>query len=172
MIISKNTWHYRVFNWQYEQSHYGRSLEDDRTHERTLWAEYDSGRSIIRYDRELDLSFNLCPYVRAIVIKAPFRWLFTPPRLWFTLVALYLIGLEIVHHFKGVAGVKEVLAWTIGAALTVGIITVMGMTAEFIKTRARSKVPGVVVSFLEVLSERAEAAHKGICPRITFTDKG
>ena len=162
MIISKNTWHYQVFNWQYKESHYGESFEESQI--RQLWRD--------RRNAKPDFSFSLCSYVRAVVIKAPFRWLFTPPRLWFTLVALDLIGLGIVRHFKGVAGMMMLLTITFEIALIMIILSFSAAIWEFFKNRIRGRVPGVVTSFLEVLNERAKAAHEGICPRITFTDKG
>lgn len=157
MIISRDTWHFKIFAWWFKQSHYGQSFD---------WY-YDSRNNVP--------SYNLCPYVRAILFWAPLRFLFSVPRIWFTFGAIYLIALETLHHFKGWEGMKVLLFITFMAAVSIATISVICFIVEFIKRKMEEndlKAPESITSFLDVLHERAKAAHDGICPTITFTAKG
>lgn len=165
MKISKNTWHFRVFTWWYSMFHGGYTFDDFAK------ATKASGSGAPAY--------NLCPYVRAVVLWAPLFYTFTPPRLWYTLVALFgLFNAEIYHKF-GLHGLKvelQVFAFIAGIASAVGVIFgIIYSLVYLIKTYnsaryARLEESGEE-SFFALVAAYFKNKHDKICPRITFTDQ-
>lgn len=153
MKISKNTWHYMAFAFWYEQSHNGCTID-----------EYQE-----RWGKEC---FNLCPYVRIVLFWAPLRFLFSRPRIWYVLGTVALSLLSVLYHFHGVVGLEKlgiiiaVIAFVIG--FVIGAILLTDWFAR--KWRQTSSQNGIK-AFTTVLTERAKAAHDGVCPLIDFVEE-
>jgi|SRR5208337_630841 len=152
MNISKNTWHYRVFNFWFKQVH------EQSVEEYAAW------------DKEA--TFNLCPYVRIVLLWAPLRFVFSRPRIWWTLSVLAVAGLGILYKYCGVHGLIALAASLVYVALILSFIVGVIWAVEKTKEKVRRHPIQAITRFTEVLSERAKAAHDGICPIIHFVDDG
>jgi hypothetical protein len=152
MKISKNTWHFKVFEFWFKQKHGGYDLD---TYTQSYYKE----------------TFSLCPYVRAILLWAPPRWLFSRPRVWYTLGILALALLSVFYHFHGVKGL-EILGGVLAAAAGV-IGLIVGVIYLWCKAEEQWKrhQPPVIKEFTTVLHERVQAAHEGVCPLIEFVEE-
>src|SRR5271156_4771340 len=148
MQISKNTWHYKVYDWHFQKT-CGRTLED--------------------YQRSWGHTVSLCPYVRTILLWAPLRWIFTPPRLWYLLSGASLAMVWDDYRVHGVPGMVALGVALFALAIVVGtlwlVVTLSGKLGTFLRKRSKTTV---TVNFSTVLHERLKAAHEGICPFITF----
>lgn len=153
MNISRNTWHYRAFDFWFEQKH-RLSLED-----------YEKIHGSIPY------FLNLCPYVRVVLIWGPLRFLFSRPRIWYTLSTIATFLLYRLYKYAGISGLER-----LGILLVCMIIVATAAISailSWLKFREQlDKHPdNVITSFAGVLSARVRAAHDGICPTIEFVDK-
>ena len=151
MKISRNTWHYKAFNFWFKQK-WGRSTE-----------EYEE-----LYDHPPQL--NLCSYVRIVLFWSPLRFVFSRPRIWFLLSGVGLAILCDVYKHKGLHGLFVI--WVLAIYFCVAMAAFLGIVfgiAE-IHERLRKHPIATITSFTEVLSERVKAAHEGICPLITLVD--
>jgi hypothetical protein len=151
MKISKNTWHYRVFNSWYRETHYGTSFEDCLS-----WGHQPY--------------VNLCPYVRAVLLWTPLRWLFSTPRLWFTLSVLLATFAGAIYHFTGLQGLEAVGAFVGSIAAISGLILGVIWVVDEIRSAMRVHPSAAITKFSTVLKARMKVAHDGICPAIEFVD--
>jgi hypothetical protein len=87
MKISRDTWHFRVFNGWFKKKK-GFSFDE--------W--YGSDRP-----------YNLCPYVRAVLLWAPARFLFSPPRIWATIPVLLVSFVGLIYRLAGTRGLLALL---------------------------------------------------------------
>ena|ERR1700682_1639455 len=72
MNISSNTWHYRVFSWALKEKH-----------------------GYIPWQIE-EQGYNLCPYVRKVLIWAPLRFMFNTTWTRLVVSVLSLVGLRTI----------------------------------------------------------------------------
>lgn len=155
MNVSKNTWHYRVFEWQLMQK-YGF----------IPW-------TINAYGS------NLCSYVRTVLLWAPLRFLFNTTWVRSTATAsiMFSIVTGLIGAFAGLHGLKieaGIILTVLIAATMLGTIVSFVWLASLLAEYARNKnlrVPDTIVSFSELLTKRVRSIHDGICPEITFKDE-
>lgn len=151
MQISSNTWHYRIFDWWFKETHHTESFAS--------W--YGSGKM-----------YSLCPYVRAVLFWGPGLFIITPPRLWYTLGVIFSLLTEANFHYHGLLGLKLE-----GAALGIlggAFIVLFGLIwlVEYLQERAREKriasesLPES--SFIVIFSKYFKSLHDDICPSVTF----
>lgn len=155
MNISSNTWHYRVFEWALKEK-YG----------------------YVPYQIE-EGGYNLCPYVRKVLIWAPLRFLFATSyeRLVASVLGLVLAITGLVYKLAGMKGlrVEAGIFFLIFGVIAIvaalfGAIWSFAKLKEYLRKRQiKVGVPEVVVSFSEILWNYIKSAHEGVCPKITFT---
>lgn len=143
MKISRNSWHARVYSWWYNEKH----------------GHYPSG------------GVNLCPYVRAVLFWAHFRFLFLT-KMGYVTWSLLAAGLEYtlirVGGWKNVLEVEE--AFLIILSIVAAVIGI-GFGAHWLWNRTEDAREAVTTaSFVQVLKTRAEAGHNKICPFMEFTE--
>jgi hypothetical protein len=145
MKISKDTWHYRAFNfWHKEKYHW-------------TFEEYHGDGA----------HTSLCPYVRAVLLWAPIRWVFTAPRIFYLLGVIAAGLLSELYHFHGKLGL-EILGLVIVAIASIFAI-VFGISVG-LRLLIEKWEEKPITAFTTVLIERVRAAHQGICPFIEFVE--
>jgi hypothetical protein len=144
MVISQNTWHFEVFKWWYEAKH-GYPFES--------------------------LSHNLCPYVRAILLWAPFRFLFSRPRIWATVpvsLSLFLLSVYEIWGKKGLLKVEAAVVFSLIVAIGVAMVFGTSIGIVYLKDYFNNNRNSPIVSFGTVLVEQTKAIHDKVCPIVTF----
>jgi hypothetical protein len=143
MIVDKSSWHARLYLWWHAQKH-------------PAYTAYFEGNTP---------QANLCPYVRAVLLWAPLRFLFRHRIMrWVSWPLLGLLGqlwLCLLGH-KALHGELVVLVTTLGVLVVVtGIAgTMWGI--------GRLEQADPLKSFSRVLGARWQAAHDKICPTVEF----
>ena len=160
MKIATGTWHYRVYDYWFRQKHKGDSVKQ-YVKQRKEW--YGPAW------RETKL-FNLCSYVRVILFWGPARFLFSRPRIWFTLSAMLLTLLGTLYHFRGWHGLVHFFQVVLCLGATVTVILGTGWCAEKIRDYYKGHRNDALENFTEILKEQWKAAHDGVCPTIEFKD--
>lgn len=151
LIVDKNSWHCKVYQWWYTKK-YG-------------------------YPKEGSTS-NLCPYMRAIMFWAPLRLLFTDaisfgrvPLGAFTVPAIVLplpwlagyldynlkIAFAIIYSIVAVCGVASGLIYLFSSG---------GLNAGKPFRNASHVV--VTSSFADLIREYLKSAHDRVCPEVHF----
>lgn len=152
MKISRNTWHFKVFEFWFKHAHDG----------------YDLDHYTQSYYKE---TFSLCPYVRAILFWAPLCWLLTRPRVWYTLGTIALSLLGALYHHTGIHGLEILGIILLAAAFVIGVVIGACVLTDKLARKWREHPQPVIKAFTTVLSERAKAAHEGVCPLIEFVEE-
>ena len=124
MIISSNTWHYRIFEWNLNQK-YGYIPYQIKEH-----------------------GSNLCPYVRTVALWAPLRFFFNTTwyRLTGTLLAILAGITELIYKFKGLKGLRielqVILTVVFGVAIIagcVGFVWLLSKLGKYLREREMSR---------------------------------
>lgn len=145
MLVSRNSWHYKVFDWWFKSKHSWR------------WEEYYSPVT----------EYNLCPYMRAVLIWAPIRFFFLPPRLWGTIPTLFaVLNWWIYHHF-GLLGWKHFLIVLGTGSGSAGFFVAFILFLIYLQDHPTGAKQGIS-NFFELLGEWLAPTHDKICPPIKF----
>ena len=157
MKISRENWHFKVFAWWYKESH------------KFCYSTYDT-------------SYNLCPYVRAIMVWAPIRFLFTGwKRAPLTIATIFALLNGYVYHKGGMNAIhKEEMIVILGLTSFAGVAVLTGVVVgavelvEWLKHTVfkKDQFPCELVSFWNVLAGYTHAVHNKVCPLLTFTQLG
>lgn len=138
MTISKESWHYRVFNW---------------------WFTHKNGYSNPSY-------INLCPYMRAVLFWSWLRWLWIDGRIGtfrVPVIPITLISLSpfVVAAWAGAQSLIALLAFLVGL---LGLLTAI-FGPWYLWEEKISSQRGVV-SFTTLVREYYNTGHNKICPTL------
>lgn len=158
MKISSNTWHYKVFDWWFAQMHNG------WTYERFNDSMYNQR------------PYNLCPYVRAVILWAPLVFLFTLPRLWYTIGGVIAAFNAFLYHKFGMHGLRiegQVILFFVSLATFIASLFGIAFLLKYLINTYREyknlKPPVAEASFFVILGKYLKSKHDRICPPVTFS---
>ena len=163
--VDRKSWHYRIYEWWYNHKYPG------------------------FYNCSRKTGTNLCPYVRAILFWAPFRFIFwnwaavyewgynkyislnmlTIPFLLYTVPTL--AGYEswkLKHALWKVEGVIALVL--VAAAAAIGLIYGLSCLVDWVEAKLalRPKKVKTPSRFAPLVRDYLRSAHDGICPEIIF----
>ena len=170
-MISRSSWHWKVFTAWYERKYKGSWYRNPESKD---WP-CDPGEM---------KRINLCPYMRAILFWSWLRWLFLTTKSrklvgWSTIYVLILLVVGVITCPTIALGLLVLTVEYLAVVLALlGFIYVMkrlsyGPIKRYLKKRAsRSPSPGPsrAIKFKTLLLEWITATHDKICPLIEIEE--
>jgi hypothetical protein len=146
LIVNRQSWHAQVYRWWYK-------------------AKYES--------EYLGSTTNLCPYIRAVLLWAPFRFLFGPQwkigkfHVSFATVPVAYFGLAMAAGYLNYELKVIMIGIEFGLVITgAGLFGLTWLENHNIIEKAADKFHET--SFANLLTEYARSAHDQICPPVEF----